>query len=101
MTQLIINNVTGLTLPYDVYICNVYGNDCQIVATVNTTIPPQAVITLPIEFENAPAIGVKVIDVTGCEKFIVLNCIELPPREKQFQDGDDFYFMNYEIYQFQ
>jgi hypothetical protein len=100
MTQLQINNVTGLTLPYEIYICNVYGNDCILFATVNTLIPPQAIITLPVEFDTAPAIGVKIINPT-CEKFIVLNCVEIPPIEKQFQDGDDFFFMNYEIYQFQ
>ena len=100
MTQLQINNVTGLTLPYEIYICNVYGNNCVLVATVNTLIPPQAIITLPVEFDTAPAIGVKVVNST-CEKLFILNCVELPPRPKQFQDGDYFYFMDYDIYQFQ
>jgi len=49
----------------------------------------------------APAIGFKLIDSTGCEKFGVLPCIDIPPEEKQFQDGDDFYFMDWEIFQFQ
>lgn len=101
MTQLILNNVTGVTLPYQIYICNVYANACILVATVNVAIPPSITITLPPPFDMAPAIGVKIIDSVGCEKFEVLNCINLPPIEKQFQDGDDFYFMNYNIYQFQ
>ena len=101
MTQLIINNVTGVTLPYNISICNVYGNLCIPVATVNTAIPPQAIITLPAPYDIAPAIGVKVVDLLGCEKFMIINCVEVPPKEKQFQDGDDVYFMNYEIYQFQ
>jgi len=100
MTQLQINNVTGLTTPYQIYICDVYGNQCVLVATVNTTIPPTITITLPSQFDTAPAIGVKLIDLY-CEKFAVLNCIKLPPFEKQFQDGDYFFFMDYSIYQFQ
>jgi hypothetical protein len=101
MGQLVINNVTGITLPYEIYVCNVYGNGCILVATVNTAIPPSATIVLPPAFDMAPAIGVKIIDGVGCEKFMILNCVDLPPKGKQFQDGDYFYFMNYDIYQFQ
>jgi hypothetical protein len=100
MTQLQINNVTGLTTPYQIYICDVYGNQCILVATVNTAIPPTVTITLPPEFDTAPAIGVRVVDLY-CEKFVIINCKELPPIFKQFQDGDDFFFMDYSIYQFQ
>ena len=100
MTQLIINNVTGITIPYQIYICNVYGNSCVLVASVNTTIPPAANITLPSPFDVSPAIGVKIKD-PFCERFIILNCVDLPPKGKQFQDGDYFIFMDYDIYQFQ
>lgn len=101
MTQLQINNVTGVTLPYNIYICDVYGNNCVLVALVSTAIPPSLTITLPPIFNTAPAIGVKIIGADGCEKFIIINCIDTEPVEKQFQDGDDFFFMNYDIYQFQ
>lgn len=101
MTQIQINNVTGVVLPYNIYVCNVYGNQCALVATVNTTIPPSVTITLPPQFNTAPAIGIKIIGNDECEKFAIVNCNELPPIEKQFQDGDDFYFMDYDIYQFQ
>tara|TARA_R110000868_G_scaffold110762_3_gene299695 strand:- start:1034 stop:1336 length:303 start_codon:yes stop_codon:yes gene_type:complete len=100
MTQLQINNVTGVTLPYDIFICDIYGNQCILVATINVAIPPTITITLPIEFNMAPAIGIKII-TPDCEKFLILNCNELTPIEKQFQDGDDFFFMDYSIYQFQ
>jgi hypothetical protein len=100
MTQLVISNVTGLTIPYQIYICDVYGNNCAIVATVNTAIPPMVTITLPSQFNMSPAIGVLVKDLY-CERFIVLNCVNLPPVGKQFQDGDYFFFMDYSIYQFQ
>lgn len=100
MTQIQINNVTGLTLPYQIFVCNVYGNNCVLVASVNTTIPPVANITLPSQFDMAPAIGLLIKDAV-CERFIILNCIDLPPLPKQFQDGDYFFFMDYSIYQFQ
>ena len=100
MTQLMISNVTGLTIPYQIYVCDVYGSNCVIVATVNTTIPPMVSITLPPQFDTSPAIGVLVKDLY-CERFITLNCISLPPVGKQFQDGDYFFFMDYSIYQFQ
>jgi hypothetical protein len=99
MTQLQINNVTGLTIPYQIYICDVYGNQCVLVASVNTNIPPSATITLPPQFNTAPAIGVKLND-TFCEKLVIINCNELL-NYKQFQDGDDVFFMDYNIYQFQ
>ena len=100
MTQLIINNVTGLTIPYQIYICDVYGNNCSIVATVNTTIPPSVTITLPPQFDTAPAIGVLLKDLT-CERFLVIDCINLIHKPKQFQDSEYFFFMDYEIYQFE
>jgi len=99
MTQLQINNVTGLTIPYQIYICDVYGNQCVLVATVNTAIPPTVTITLPLQFNTAPAIGVKLND-TFCEKLVIINCNELL-NHKQFQDGDEFFFMDYNVFQFQ
>jgi hypothetical protein len=100
MTQLIISNVTGITSPYEIYVCNVYGNSCVLVATVNTPIPPQVEITLSAPFDTAPAIGVKIVN-PYCEKFVLLYCTDIPPKGKQFQDGDFFFFMDYDIYQFQ
>jgi len=75
MSELIINSVSGNTLPYDVYICDVYGNQCILVATINTNIPSSVTLPLPEEFDNAPSIGIKTIDSIGCEKFTINNCI--------------------------
>jgi hypothetical protein len=100
MTQLEIVQITGVTLPYDIYICDVYGNQCVLVATINTPIPPGITLTLPPQFDMAPAIGFKIIDIY-CEKFVILYCNDLLSNNKQFQDSDSFFFMNYNIYQFQ
>lgn len=96
MTQLHIHNITGVTLPYDIFVCDVYGNQCVLVATINVAVPPAMIITLPIQFNMSPAIGIKII-TPDCEKFIILNC----GVGKQFQDGDTFLFMNYSVYEFQ
>lgn len=100
MTQLLINNITSGTLvpPFSGYACTIYNVNCVYVGQITTT---PTTITLPSQFDMAPAIGFKLVDSTGCEKFDILYCGELPPLEKQFQDGDDFYFMDYQIYQFQ
>lgn len=98
MTQIQINSITGSAYPYTLYACDVYGNQCVYIGEIITT---PVTITLPPQFDTAPAIGLKMIDSTGCEKLITLICIEAEPVEKQFQDGDDFFFMDYQIFQFQ
>ena len=100
-SSIILNTIIGLTYPYDIYVCDVYGNNCGYISQINTPVPASVEIVLPPPFNMAPAIGFKLIDSTGCEKFGVLPCIDIPPEEKQFQDGDDFYFMSWDIYQFQ
>ena len=98
MTQVTINSIVGLIPPYSGFACDVYGNQCVYIGQITVT---PITITLPSQFDTAPAIGLKLIDTTGCEKLITLICIEVEPVEKQYQDGDDFFFMDYEIYQFQ
>ena len=98
MTQVTINSIVGLIPPYSGFACDVYGNQCVYVGQITVT---PITITLPSQFDMAPAIGLKLIDSTGCEKLITLICIEEGRIEKQFQDGDYFFFMDYEIFQFQ
>ena len=74
MGQLLINTVTGFTVPFSAYTCDVYGNQCVLVTTIYTPIPPSIFITLPIQFNTAPAIGIKLTDALGCEKFEIYNC---------------------------
>ena len=98
MTQVTINSIVGLIPPYSGFACDVYGNQCVYIGQITVT---PVTVTLPSQFDMAPAIGLKLIDSTSCEKLITLICIEAEPVEKQYQDGDDFFFMDYQIYQFQ
>ena len=75
MTSIDITTVTGLTEPYTVYACDVYGENCILIANIFTSVPPNNEIALPIEFNMAPAVGIKIITSDGCERFLVFDCI--------------------------
>jgi len=91
MTALVFNNIIGLNQPYTIYVCDVFGNQCILLAYISTTVPAINTITLPPQFNSAPAIGVKVITSDGCERFKVLYCSE---DIKTFMDLEDFFFMD-------
>ena len=74
MSELVINSISGVSLPYDLYICDVYGNQCVLVSTINILSPSPITIVLPPIFESAPAIGIKIIDNIGCEHFTINYC---------------------------
>jgi hypothetical protein len=75
MTSIDLTSITGLTYPYTVYVCNVYGEDCILIAVIENTVPPNNEIALPIEFNQAPAVGIKIITTDGCERFLTFDCI--------------------------
>ncbi len=74
MNSLEITSITGLTQPYQVYICNVLGQNCVLVSTIGGSVPPSVTITLPPQFENVPAVGVKIVASDGCSRFGVEYC---------------------------
>lgn len=74
MTTIDITNITGLTYPYNIYVCDIYGNNCIIISTVFTTIPPTNTILLPPQFDMVSSIGIKVITSDGCETFKIIEC---------------------------
>ena len=74
MLVLQIDSITGATLPYVIYVCDVYGNQCAVLTNINTPIPPSITLNIPSQFNNVPAIGIKVIDANGCEVFETIYC---------------------------
>lgn len=103
MTQIEISSISGGTTPFNIYSCDVYQEQCVLVATIYDPIPPNVVITLPQQFDYAPAIGILVVDGNGCERFEVGDCGD-SGYSKIFQDTDDlhiFQFMDFVIYQFE
>ena len=81
MTSIILNSITGLTYPYDVYVCDVYGNNCGYISQINTPVPASVEIVLPPPFNMAPAVGIKIITSDGCERFRVIDCIYITPTQ--------------------
>jgi len=100
MTQIQINSITGSAYPYTFYACDVYGNQCVLIATIPSTATFPLTITLPSQFNGAPAVGIKIIDSTGCELFGIINCQGIG-KGKLFEDGEIFLFMDADIYIFQ
>ena len=98
MTSITLNSISGLTYPYTVYACNVYGMSCVLIAIINTNVPAPITLNLPYQFDSAPVVGIKIVTDDGCEKFIVVSCED---ECKQFQDLEDFEFQDGEIYCFQ
>ena len=99
MKSLTLYNIVGLSNPYDIYVCDVYGNNCVLLSTISTTVPPVNQLILPPQFDSAPSVGVKIITNDGCEKFHIVNCGVL--LHKQFEDFEYFEFMDGILYDFQ
>ena len=69
MKNIILSSITGVTPPYEIYVCDLLGNNCQFIKTLNTNVPPIDVFPLPDFFSGAPAVNVKIIGTnSGCEK---------------------------------
>ncbi len=78
MQTITLNSITGLNLPYTVYVCDVLGNNCTVLSTVVSTVPPTFTFVLPPPFDVIPAIGIKIVTSDGCERFEIYNCFVTP-----------------------
>lgn len=96
MTEINLSSISGLTPPYTVYACDVFGVSCTLIATISGVVPPINSILLPPPFYYAPAVGIKIV-AAGCTKFKVFYCSD---DNKDFQDLDDFLFMDSDPYFF-
>ena len=61
-----ITYLTG-TSPFDVYVCDYYGNNCEFIYTLSGSVSFPVNLILPDNFVNVPIIKIKVVDGTGCE----------------------------------
>ena len=77
-----ITSVTG-TSPYDVYVCDVFGLNCNLVGTIPVSVPPVVTFTIPTMFNYAQVVMVKVIDFNNCETFHIETCVPLTPTPTQ------------------
>ena len=80
MNNVTISSITGLVPPFSAYCCNVYGNQCVYIGVITTT---PITLTLPSQFDMAPAVGILLIDSTGCERFETFVCDQPSPSMTQ------------------
>jgi len=80
MNGIDITSIIGSNFPYEVYVCNSYGGQCVLVATINTSVGPPVVISpLPSIFNNIPEVGIKLVSLSeGCITFKTVPCNSLP-----------------------
>jgi hypothetical protein len=90
-----ITGITSGSSPYNIYICDSNNTACFYVSGV-TSIPPSVVIDTDNFFPNAPAVYLKILDGTLCEKLYLLEC-----GVYSFQNTNIFIFMDGNINVFQ
>lgn len=101
MTNLVFSGVSGMDLPYNIWGCDIYGNNCILIATIETSIPPTLTIPLPPLFDTYPGLLIKLTNCSNCDYSEYSVCDTYIGTIKQFQDGDLFYFMDGLPYIFQ
>jgi hypothetical protein len=76
MIQIRITEITGGTLPINVYLSDVYGNNQSLLGTITSSVPPVQTYnsTIPAIFETAPEVMLTLIDSNGCQVFKILQC---------------------------
>lgn len=93
MNQVVINYITGGTLPIQVYIADEYGNNKSLIGTINGPVPPQVKfdVTIPPLFEGITRIMLICEDSSGCVVFKIIEASsELIQVCLIFQDGREF-----------
>ena len=103
MNGIDITSIIGANFPYKVYVCNALGGQCVEVAIINANVAPPVIISpLPSIFNNIPKIGIKIISESdGCIIFKTITCESIKVESKEFQDGEEFLFMDNIPYDFQ
>jgi hypothetical protein len=73
MGQIEVISIIG-TSPYQVYVCDVYGNHLTLLGTISNSTPPSQYFYPPPIFDYAPLIVVKIIDSNNCQKDKKIQC---------------------------
>jgi len=76
MIQIRITSILGGTLPINVYVADVYGNNTSFLGTISSSVPPTVSFNsqIPSIFDTAPEIMLILSDSSGCEVFQILDC---------------------------
>lgn len=95
--QVNIGSIISGASPFSVWVCDKCGSAgvCQYIDSFTTAELPYS-FTLPEVYETYPTYVIKVRDDNDCE-----YCYDTAEVFKQFQDDDDFDFMDDQHYEFQ
>lgn len=68
MIQVTIDDISGETLPINVYITDVYGNNKTLLGTITNPVPPsiEFYTSSPSVFDNSPEFIVVLEDANSC-----------------------------------
>ena len=77
MTTIEITSIIGLSNPYLIEVCDVYGSNCVLLSQIFTTVPPSNTVYLPPQFDLAPSVMVKVTTLDGCVETEIIDCVTL------------------------
>ena len=77
MTQIRITNISGETLPIQVYISDILGNNVHFLGTITSTVPPTVTYNsiIPSIFNTAQEIKLTLIDDNECQISKILDCV--------------------------
>ena len=74
MTQIELSGFTGMSIPFDVYCCDIYGNNCILIATISTNVPPTIIIPLPPIFQTYSSVLLRFSNCVNCDYQELLYC---------------------------
>lgn len=77
-SEIVLSNITGIDAPYNVFGCDIYGNNCILIATVNRDIPPPLTLPLSPIFNTYPGVLLKLSNCSGCVDSEFLDCTGPP-----------------------
>lgn len=68
-----ISNING-TPPFQIYLCDFAGNNCELVQTENDPVYWPVNVYLPLSLTGSTTVFCKVIDGNNCETTQILSC---------------------------
>ena len=76
MATVKITDISGVTAPFNIFVCDTKGDGCELITTVTGTTSSPITITLPTKYEKYPEVGVKLED-NVCQTFRLADGLEV------------------------
>lgn len=76
MIQITLEDISGSTLPIDVYISDIYNNNVELLGTIISLseLPVEYIISSTSIFINSPQFKIILRDSVNCEKTLTNTC---------------------------